>query len=228
MRILFLTNRPYLPQKVGGAESSTHEMIQALERRGHSCMVLSGFVATTNWLGLRNRVRRKILRHKAPTDYVMGYPVSRTWKISIALEKIKNSFQPDVAVLLPSNGGAYNLAKILHKENIPAVLHLRDVEFQSLGNPNQMHLAGFIANSKFTAQAFEQKYGTRPTVIYNVFDRAQYECSAIGTYVTFINPILLKGQAIALELARKNPDIPFLFVEGWQQKIEDKQSLLKK
>lgn len=227
MRVLFFTNRPYLPQKVGGAESSTHAMIRALEGRGNSCLVLCGLLPD-GLISLKNRVKRKLLKKDAPIDNVMGYRVARAWNAVAAILEIKSLFSPDVAVLLPSDGGMAKLATPLNDESIPTVLHLRDVQFDSLGDPTTEPLAGIIANSHFTADAFEQKYSIKPDVVYNIIDREAYKTKAKGKYVTFINPVSKKGKDLAFYLAEQNPDIPFLFVEGWKLSTEQKKLILER
>lgn len=227
MRILFLTNRPYLPQKVGGAESSTDAMIKALEARGNSCMVLAALLPGLNWLSLKNKIRRKVTGHSAAIDRAAGYPVARGWDLTSAIKETKERFSPDVAILLPSTGGFRKLADSLYDAGIPVVLHLRDVDFQALGDPRNASLAGVISNSRFTSNLFKKEFGLESKVIYNIFNRDSYKTTAQDQYVTFINPVEVKGRKIALELARNNPDIKFLFVEGWRLNEEDKQELLK-
>ena len=49
-----------------------------------------------------------------------------------------------------------------------------------------------------------------------------------GRFVTFINPVPMKGLDLAIEIARKCPDIPFLFVECWPQSKEVWQNLAQR
>jgi glycosyltransferase involved in cell wall biosynthesis len=61
----------------------------------------------------------------------------------------------------------------------------------------------------------------------NIFRRENYECAPKGRNVTFINPVDVKSRDIAIELARRNPRVPFLFVEGWQLRPDDRERLFK-
>src|SRR3546814_1346469 len=61
MKILFATGHGYLPQRVGGSETSSHELILALQEQGHRCAVLSALQGN-GWLAFRNRVAMKLTR----------------------------------------------------------------------------------------------------------------------------------------------------------------------
>ena len=225
LRIMFLTNRPYLPQKVGGAESSTHEMIEALSKRGNVCAVLSGLGAQPSFLQYKNRLKSKIFNEISPVDHSMGYPVYRGWSVKEAIPEIVEKVNPDVAILMPCDGYANEYTHVLAKSCVPTVLHLRDAEFDALGDPHEMNLVGVFSNSNFIADKFHDNFNIETSVFYNVFEREKYEVPEAGRFVTFINPVEIKGLEIALELARLNPSIPFLFVEGWQLKVKEKQRL---
>ena len=86
MRILFITSRPYLPQKVGGVESNTHETILAMKKRGHECAVLSGLAAKREFLVFHNRFKSKLFNDSAPFDHRMGYTVARVWNVNNAIK----------------------------------------------------------------------------------------------------------------------------------------------
>jgi hypothetical protein len=135
VRILFLTSRPYLPQKIGGVESNTHETILALKARGHFCPVLSGLALGNSLLTIEKRIKFKVLNRKLPVDRNMGYPVARVWNVLSALEEAKKQFSPDIAILLPSDGKAAALSFSLARLGIKSVLHLHDVEFGESGDP---------------------------------------------------------------------------------------------
>jgi hypothetical protein len=227
VRILFLTSRPYLPQKIGGVESNTHETILELKARGHFCAVLSGLAPENSLLTIKNRIKFKVLNQKSPVDHNMGYPVARVWNVLSALEEAKKQFSPDIAILLPSDGKAAALSFSLARLGIKSVLHLHDVEFGELGDPHHMCLSGIFACSGFTRSSFEKKFKLQTKVSLNIFRRENYECVPTGRNVTFINPVDVKGRDIAIELARRNPRVPFMFVEGWQLRPDDRERLFK-
>src|SRR3546814_17405776 len=78
LRILFATGHGYLPQRVGGSETSSHELILALQEQGHHCAVLSALQGT-GWLAFRNRVAMKLTRRPLIPDRRPGHRVPRAW-----------------------------------------------------------------------------------------------------------------------------------------------------
>src|SRR3546814_12006849 len=76
MKILFATGHGYLPQRVGGSETSSHELILALQEQGDRCAVLSALPANA-WLALRNGAptkptRRPLMRARRAASRVPG------------------------------------------------------------------------------------------------------------------------------------------------------------
>ena len=78
-----------------------------------------------------------------------------------------------------------------------------------------MPFSAYIANSNYTAARFTAKFGIEPEVIPPIFQAELYRTPGEGRYVTFINPVSVKGVDLALAIARICPEIPFLFVRGW-------------
>src|SRR3546814_1978517 len=78
MKILFATGHGYLPQRVGGSETSSHELILALQEQGHRGAVLSALQGN-GWLAFRNRVAMKLTRRPLIGDRRPGYRVQRAW-----------------------------------------------------------------------------------------------------------------------------------------------------
>src|SRR3546814_15630981 len=64
MKILFATGHGYLPPRVGGSETRSHELILALQEQGHRCAVLSALQGN-GWPAFRNPVAMK-LKHDRP------------------------------------------------------------------------------------------------------------------------------------------------------------------
>ncbi|WP_231366517.1 MULTISPECIES: glycosyltransferase [unclassified Thioalkalivibrio] len=138
------------------------------------------------------------------------------------LPRIVDQVCPDVALL--QGTGRLDLGRELERLGVPTALHVRDVEFREENIPFEP--ATVISNSKFTASRFEKKFGRKSTVIHNLFNADEYRTNQPGNKVVFINPVRKKGLDIAIGLAKKNPDIPFLFVEGWPQTKKARSRLL--
>ena len=223
MKILMCSAQPYLPQVVGGAQASTHELSLEARDLGHSVSALVG-LGGEGWTALRGRVLLRLQKRQAVRDNGLGYPVFRAWRPEVAAADLARSLKPDVAVIPTSR--AVPLGQALRAEAVPLVVYLRDVEFDELGGAIS-HLKGahFIANSHFTAQRYNKAFGIQSTVIPPLFRRESYLSVADGEFVTFVNPHPLKGLDIALALAERLPDIPFNFVSGWALSAEDQQRL---
>ncbi len=212
MRVLFTSGNGFLPQRSGGAQSSTDQLVRGLAARGHEAAVLCRLVGG-GWTELRSRIERQVMRSRFSCDRHAGYPVFRAWDPSDAGDVVRR-FRPDVAVV--QTGCTLPIARSLEAAGVPVVLYFRNVEFEEIGgDPAQLQRALYIANSGFTASRYLQRYGVRCTVIPPLVERALYKTESTRSNVTFINPCPVKGLDIALAVAEACPDIPFVFVESW-------------
>ncbi|MGF1630928.1 MAG: glycosyltransferase [Kiloniellaceae bacterium] len=223
MKILFATGHGYAPQRVGGSETSSHELILALQELGHRCAVLA-HLQGNGWLALRNRVLMKLGRRDLVADRLPGYRVHRAWypdrQVAAALARER----PDV--VLVQAGEPLRMAKALRATGVPTVVYLRDVEFHELGgDPSELPGLRYIANSRFVAEKFRAAYGPEPQVIRPLFRAERYVTSRAPKEVTFINPHPVKGVDLAFEIAALCPEIPFCFVEGWPMNAEEQAAL---
>jgi glycosyltransferase involved in cell wall biosynthesis len=212
MRILFTIGDSHLPQKSGGAQSSTDQLATGLLARGHAVAVMCRLEAG-GWTELGSRIKRRIGRTRFSRDAIPGYPVFRAWDPTDASEVVRR-FRPDVAVV--QNGDTMAIARSLESEGVPVVLYFRDVEFDKLGgNPADLSNALYVANSAFTARRHREAFDVTCAVIPPLVDAGRYRTSTTRANVTFINPYPVKGLDVALALAEGCPDIPFVFVESW-------------
>ncbi|WP_299677763.1 glycosyltransferase [uncultured Roseobacter sp.] len=223
LRILFGSAHPYLPQMFGGAQSSTHELVKRLRARGHEVAVLGGLTGE-GWLGLRGRLLLKLTRRGYVRDDHLGYPVFRTWFAETVARRVVEDFQADVAVFqsrLP-----VPMAAAIDRSTTRTFIYLRNVETVDLGGSlGSLKQTGFIANSHFTAQRFAETDGVRADVIHPMIEADKYRVTPARQNVTFINPHPHKGVDVALQLARACPEIPFVFVRGWELSPEQENHL---
>jgi Glycosyltransferase Family 4 len=98
LKILFATGHGYLPQRVGGSETSSHELILALQEQGHHCAVLSALQGN-GWLAFRNRVAMKLTRNRLIADRKPGYRVQRAWFPDRQVEQALAREKPDVVLV---------------------------------------------------------------------------------------------------------------------------------
>lgn len=214
MKLIFVTGASHLPQSMGGVQSSTDSIITTLAGMGHT-----GAVACALWgegkMALSGRFQMKLTRQPFARDRTNGYCSYRAWDILTALPAIVRAYQPDVAIVQHVN--TMPLAQALIAAKVPSVLYFRNAEFPDLkGDLRDLpdHVR-YIANSRFTASAYAQKYGVSSAVIPPLIRAENYRTSAAGKAVVMINPHPIKGVEVALAVAELCPDIPFRFVQSW-------------
>ncbi|WP_410217129.1 glycosyltransferase [Paracoccus sp. (in: a-proteobacteria)] len=223
MRILIGSAHPYLPQLLGGAQSSTHELALALRQRGHDVCVVGGLMGN-GWFGLRRRLELKLRRRRWVRDDHLGYPVYRAWWASEIIADVAQNFKADVAMF--QSGFPVEMAKAMTGTAIPTVIYLHNVETDDLGGSlSELNGISFIANSRFTAERFAQSDGVSAQIIYPMVDADRYRTRSSRQNVTFINPHPHKGVDIALKVAEACPEIPFVFVKAWSLSAEDEDRL---
>lgn len=219
MKVLFASGNGYIPQFRGGVQSSTHHLVRQLHGRGHEATVLASLFGD-GVFGLTARVKMKLTGRHAAVDRYPGYPVIRAWFPWEVVPFAVAHLMPDVAVVQCHK--SVPLGKALQASGVPLVVYLRNVEFEELaGDPRELKSALYIANSRFTAQRYKACFGIDATVIPPTIDPSLYRTETSGEYVTFINPCEEKGLELALDVAARCPDIPFLFLESW--KLNDGQ-----
>jgi glycosyltransferase involved in cell wall biosynthesis len=212
MRILFTIGNAYLPQRAGGAQSSTKQLVEGLTAQGHTVAVLCRLTGG-GWTEVSSRIKRRIGRSRFSRDTSQGHTVYRAWD-PVDVTEVVHRFRPDVAVV--QNGNTIPIARSLEKHGVPVVLYFRNVEFEELqGSPASLSHAAFVANSQFTAKQHHEKFGIACTVIPPLVNAELYRTTPTGDCVTFINPSPVKGLDIAFAIAAQCPDIPFAFVESW-------------
>ncbi|MEM1428905.1 MAG: glycosyltransferase [Pseudomonadota bacterium] len=213
LRILFGSAHPYLPQMIGGAQTSTHQLVERLRERGHQVAVLAGLTGE-GWLGVQGRIRLKLGRKGYVCDTGLGYPVFRAWFAERAVADVVARFRADVAVFqsrLP-----VQLAAAIDRRKVRTFLYLRNVETKDLGGAlADIPGTRYIANSHFTARRFSETDGIESEVIYPLIAADRYAVTPTRKSVTFINPHPDKGADLAFDLARACPELPFTFVRGW-------------
>ncbi len=217
MNILFTNTNSYLPQWVGGSEVSTHDLALTLAQRGHRPAVLAALKpAGPTWL--KNRLLKQLTGKTFPADTRRPYPIFRGYGLSDkpagAVAEVVAAFHPDAAIVQVGNPAL--LVNTLIDAGIPTVVYFRDAKFLSRGGTFPHHpLLGFAANSAFTAALAKEKLGIDADIIQPLVRASAYATIRIPSYVLFINPVAVKGLDTAVELARHNPDIHFVFQESW-------------
>ncbi len=213
MRILLVSGNIYLPQYSGGVESSTHELALALKERGHAVSVACKF-AKQGMIGLRSQIALKATGKRYARDRSLGYPVYRYWNVAKRLAETIPDITPDVALV--QIGGPVELATELRRAGVPTIVYLRNAEPNELGgDPKDLKGVRYLANSEFIARFYGDMFGIEADVIPPLFEPERYRIKRSPSHVLFINPAPAKGVDIALEIARRCPEIPFRLLKSW-------------
>ena len=171
----------------------------------------------------------KLSRRGFIRDTLRGYPVFRAWDPVGKIEPIAAAFQPDVAVV--QHQDTVPFAAALDAAGVPVVVYLRNLEYEELGGnlADLPKTVRYIANSRFTAAAYRDRYGIESAVLPPLIDPNRYQTAGRGTKVLMINPAREKGIDVVLDLAELCPEIPFLVVESWgmSEQIRDRIDQLK-
>ncbi len=210
MSLLLASGTPHLPQLFGGLEINTHQIALELNGRGHRTAVLSklslrDFFGAALFLASRARLR------EISVDRTLGYDVYRSLK---PWKDLRGLALPKVVVV--QNGNMVQMGRTFRNRGISSVAYLHGLEFDTWrAMEEELPFSAYIANSSYTAARFKSKFGIEPAVIPPIFPPDQYRTPGNGKYVTFVNPVPVKGLDLALAIAELCPGIPFLFVRGW-------------
>lgn len=213
MRILFITTHPYLPLFYGGSEISTHHLAKIFLDRGHHVAVLSGLTSKNSIKVTYYRIRVKLASSSIAKDSKLGYPVYRCWNPEKKVKTVCNKEKPDVVIVQAGKQNPVALAAI--QMNLPVIYYLRDLGFDFSSDQHILDNSIFIANSKFVAKSFHSSTGKTVHIVPPLVIPDYYINPKPGDNVLLVNPNHQKGVEVALQLAERCPDIPFIFVEGW-------------
>jgi glycosyltransferase involved in cell wall biosynthesis len=214
MRVLFATNHAYPPDRVGGSELSTHDLCLTLQERGIQVGVMSASRPRV-FLASRRRLAR-LLRAKSDfaRDDRFGYPVFRCKQPVEAVRAVIDAFGPSVTVL--QAGRPLALLDRFAALDEPCAVYLRDAFFDDLGGAVvERRGVRYVATSHDLALRFAAAFGIHPLRIPPLVRPDRYRVESSGTHVTFVCPFPGKGLNVALGLAARRRDIPFLFLESW-------------
>jgi glycosyltransferase involved in cell wall biosynthesis len=214
MKVLFATNHAYPPLRVGGSESSTHDLCLTLAELGVDVSVLSSSLPRRS-TGVGDRLRAFPRRaHTLVRDELPGYPVYRAPSPAAAARAAIRECRPDVAVI--QAGRPLALAERLTSLGVPCLVYLRDAGLSKLGGMvRRRDDLRWAAVSQDLALRFEAASGIPPEIVPPLVRPDRYRVESTRRTVAFVCPFPDKGVDIALALAARRPDIPFVFVESW-------------
>jgi len=215
LRVLFATNHAYLPDHKGGSEVSTHDLCLTLKEQGVAVGVMSALLPRASLSA--HRLIPLLLRPRDGFvhDDSLGYPVFRCKRPAHAARMVVDNFRPDVVVI--QAGRPLALVDSFTSVGVPCAIYLRDASFDDLGGPVvERDGVRYVATSRDLARRFGEAFGIHPLSIPPIVRPGRYRVESSRKNVTFVCPFPAKGVDIALGLAARRPDIPFVIVESWE------------
>lgn len=214
MKILFVSGDAHLPQMSGGVQSSTDQLIRKFNNLGHEAVLLCALHGGNGWLEIRSRIEIKLSPSNLSSSSKLGYQIYRTWHPWKHVDEAIAIIRPDVVLI--QHNRTFQFLQGFNARNVPCLVYLRNVEFEEIaGDLSEFTSTTFIANSRFTAAAYHDRYGIDCHVVPPSIDQSRYQVKVHGDKIVYINPYPVKGVDRAIEIARFCPDLPFLFVESW-------------
>jgi len=216
VRVLFINPKAYLPQLLGGVETTTRDLVEHLARAGHSAAVMCQ-LARHDWLWARNRLASRLRGLAFPADEYRGARVYRGYDHASALAEVLADFRPERLVIMGGSERSFELAERCLESGVRTLFYFHEL-VALRRDPGHSVPDGVpvLANSHYTAQAVRELLHREAIAIPPLVDPARYRVSTSRKHVTMINPRGLKGGETAVELARACPEIPFQFIEAWR------------
>jgi glycosyltransferase involved in cell wall biosynthesis len=207
-RLLMMSHSPFYPDAIGGSELSIHYLLSSLVRRGWGVEVVCQ----------RSGGTPQVL--DAPEDRSLGYPCFRVHADGL-FEQIDariQQFRPHASL-----AGVYSFSLHLLRHalarGVPGFYYATiDDNMRRKFGPTFRLPPGIhpLANSEVTAACLRAIQASDFPIVSSMIDLERYtvEGPREKSYVTFINPVPVKGVAVALKVAARMPERRFLFVRS--------------
>lgn len=227
MRILFV-----LGTSTGGAAKSTHALARALMLRGHTVAVLERdktqprveflYKKLTNAREhRRGRSGEHVLEQAARcvgrkrTLMRREYPTWQAVHVENALAEAMAEVRPEIVVTASvSRLGWVSVQQQCSRAAIPTVLYIREavaLNHLEQGRPLPDLL---LANAEGHASAARER-GLPCRFVPSLVDVSATRVATTRRVALLVNPRKEHGVDVALELARRRPDVPFVLQESW-------------
>jgi len=249
MRILLAHNKLIYPSH-GGGDKSNRLLMEALTRRGHTCLVvarLPGLAAEEHQGLLASLSERSVPVRSAGPDLVIfqyqGVEVHvvlhpREMRAALAAEIAR--FSPSV-ILTSTDDPAQLLLATALKAAGPRVVYLArttldvpfgpDCAYPSAAKTDVLRRAdGIVGVSEYVAE-YLRRWGGLDAVHLPISLMEPGPYPSLGRFdnqfVTLVNPCAVKGISILLALAEGMPEVQFAVVPSWGTNHEDMGALRK-
>lgn len=232
-KLLFVTQNPFSPDSLGGAQKSANYLFQSLIKQNWQVEVICATSIKSK--RLRKQVCESIFKLKIPKyftkDDELGYicwrhiaKYSNESQWTNLLEWRLKQFEPDI-VLGDSTPNCVLLRYSMSKGYKTFYIG-RNINITKDDSVLPADLI-YLANSPFVASIISQIIDRDVEFILPFVDVNLYKVEERdGKYITFVNPVLEKGVEVAIQTAKALPNEKFLFVKGkWshirQEQMED-------
>jgi glycosyltransferase involved in cell wall biosynthesis len=216
VKLLFLSQRPAYPLRLGGAARSAHALLQQLAaRRDFEVAGVSGRVPAARLAG-KGRAIPDWAQGIEGSILDLGYPLLFPVDFERDSHAVVERFGPDL--VLTQLDHALELALGMRALHIPVLWYVRD----GLFNPDELRLAasrgvGLICVSRYLQDEIERRTGRAPFLARSIISFDEYRLSDRDPRVLMMfGPVRAKGFYTFLDLARAFPGQEFRVVESWQ------------
>jgi glycosyltransferase involved in cell wall biosynthesis/mannose-6-phosphate isomerase-like protein (cupin superfamily) len=240
--ILIVSDHEFFPDRCGGRESSIHELACLFQRAGYRVAVLAkqhplgagpGVLRTNGGLVHRvlhltaGSISRRLKFYGDRFTWRSDYPVIRTHDVVGHMDELLKRGSYERAIV--NIHRPHEMLDLSSSQAHRYLVYIRDVEDLNDMDPTSFpSYVTVVATSRFCADRLASQIGRRVPAIEPYVERSNYVTASTGKYVTFVNPVEVKGLDIAVNVARACPDIPFLFLEGWPQLDHERERLRSK
>jgi glycosyltransferase involved in cell wall biosynthesis len=192
-----------------------HALLQALQAKGHACEAVATIEPGARLLLYRVLRRLSGRRRIGLCDRRNRYATYRAWydQVPRLVGARLDANRPDVLVadFRPENG----MVDEALRRGVPTLLRIVSVGSVERQVPIPRHpLVQTYSNSTFVASRVRVRYGLESPIIYPLIDIERYRTVRRDpAFVTFFNPIAIKGLETVLDVARRLPHRRFQIVE---------------
>ncbi len=208
-KLVFSTTYGYLPDVVGGLQTTIHELCLALKSKGIEPIVNCGFDSAPETTLKSNR-----------SDSSLGYQVIRSENPAAVLAEVASASSADAICVLTGKRTVPMIVSALQVD-LPTAVYLHNVETAQIGGmllPDPSLL--YFSNSEFSSKRLKALFGIESTTLIPLVDPENYRLSTTREKVLFINPSQIKGVEIFFKIAENLPGIPFQVAESWHVNLQ--------
>jgi len=235
MRVLYITDG-FLPQFFSGLLVSTDEECRFLSSAAGEAAVFARLDERSSFFYYRNRLSFALSKDGLVKNRRDNYTVYLYRNLEQSFASVIADFGPDIVVAHPSSIQVNPNARVaMYAQHAAAVvINFRSLQvFKIAGFSLDRQLldrVGLVTNSNYMKQALIARLGLdeaqRIEVVRPIVRTERYKADCLSReYVLFVNPVIEKGLNTAIAMAKARPDIPFLFLTGWQNGKQRERAL---